>query len=76
MDQHHVRICKIQQEMARLWTEYTARMTAAHEETETRVAALQKCSTFLKQENSKSQSFPAPIRRLPTELLSEWAGPL
>ena len=64
MDQHHARICKIQQEMARLWTEYTARMAAA-QETETRVTTLQKCSTFLKQENSKPQSFLAPIRRLP-----------
>jgi len=71
MDQHHARICKIQQEMARLWTEYTARMAAAQEESEKRVAALQKCITFLEQENNKSQSFLAPIRRLPTELLAE-----
>jgi polyhydroxyalkanoate synthesis regulator phasin len=71
MDHHHARICEIQQEMARLWTEYTARMTAAQEATETQVTTFQKRIAFLEKENSKSQSFLAPIRRLPTELLAE-----
>ena len=71
MDHHHARICEIQQEMARLWTEYTARMAVAQEATETEVTAIQKRITFLEKENSKSQSFLAPIRRLPIELLAE-----
>ena len=71
MDLHHARICQIQQEMARLWTEYTSRMAAAQEATETKVTTLQKRITFLEKENSKSQSFLAPIRRLPIELLTE-----
>jgi len=71
MDHHHAKICEIQQEMARLWSEYTARMTAVQEATETQVTAFQKRIAFLEKENSKSQSFLAPIRRLPTELLAE-----
>ena len=71
MDLHHARICEIQQEMARLWTEYTSRMAAAQEATETKVTTLQKHITLLEKENSESQSFLAPIRRLPIELLAE-----
>ena len=71
MDHHHARICEIQQEMARLWTEYTSCMAAAQEATETEVSFLQGRISFLEKENSKSQSFLAPIRRLPTELLAE-----
>ena len=71
MDQHYTKICAIQQEMARLWTEYTARMTVVQSDTEMQVAALQGRISFLEQENTKSQSFLAPIRRLPIELLAE-----
>ena len=63
-------ICEIQQEMARLWTEHTARMSAA-QGVQAEVSSLQKRILFLEQENSKSQSFLAPICRLPTELLAE-----
>ena len=71
MDHHYARICEIQQEMARLWTEYTARMTIAQNDAETEVVALQEHISILEQENTKSQSFLAPIRRLPIELLAE-----
>jgi hypothetical protein len=71
LDQLHANICEIQREMARLWTEYTARMSAAQEVAQAEVAGLQKRVEFLEGENSKSQSFLAPIRRLPTELLAE-----
>jgi hypothetical protein len=47
----HAKICEIQQEMARLWIEYTSRMAAAQEATETQVAALQKRVSFLEEEN-------------------------
>ena len=71
LDQLHASICEIQREMARLWTEYTARMSAAQEVAQAEVAGLQERVEFLERENSKSQSFLAPIRRLPTELLAE-----
>ena len=71
LDQHHANICIIQREMARLWTEYTARMSVAQEGVQTEVSGLQKRISLLEQENSKSQSFLAPIRRLPIELLAE-----
>jgi hypothetical protein len=57
--------------MASLWIEYTSRMAAAQEATETQVTALQKRVSFLEKENSKSQCLLGPIRRLPTELLAE-----
>ena len=57
--------------MARLWTEYTARMSAAQVGVQVVADDLQKRISFLEQENNKSQSFLAPIRRLPTELLAE-----
>ena len=71
LDQLHANICEIQREMARLWTEYTARMSVAQEVAQAEVAGLQERVEFLERENSKSQSFLAPIRRLPTELLAE-----
>jgi hypothetical protein len=74
LDQLHAKICEYQREMARLWTEYTARISAAQEVAQAKVAELQKTITVLEQENSKSQSFLAPIRRLPTELLAEILG--
>src|SRR6266404_8166633 len=37
MDQHYTKICEIQQEMARLWTDYTARMTVVQTDTGTQV---------------------------------------
>jgi len=60
----------IQREMARLWTEYTARTSAAQEVAQAEAAGVQKRVALLERENSKSQSFLAPIRRLPTELLA------
>ena len=71
MDQYYTMICEIQQKMACLWTEYTTRMTAAQNDMEIEIVALQGRISFLDQENTKSQSFLAPIRRLPTELLAE-----
>ena len=71
LDRLHANICEIQREMARLWTEYTARMSVAQEAAHAEVAVFQKHVEFLERENSKSQSFLAPIRRLPTELLAE-----
>jgi len=71
LDKLHANICEIQREMACLWTEYTARMSAAQEVAQAEVAGLQQHIAFLEQENSKSQSFLAPMRRLPTELLAE-----
>jgi len=53
------------------WTEYTAHMSAAQEVAQGEVANLQQRVAFLERENSKLQSFLAPIRRLPTELLAE-----
>ena len=70
-DQPRANICEIQQEMARLWTEYTARMSTVQEVAQAEVAGVQKHVAFLERENSKLQSFLAPIRRLPTELLAE-----
>jgi len=63
-------ICEIQREMARLWTKYTARTSAAQEVAQAEAAGVQKRVALLERENSKSQSFLAPIRRLPTELLA------
>src|SRR5258706_2817648 len=71
LDQLHANICEIQREMARLWTEYTGRMSTAQEVVQAEVEGLQERVQFLERENSKSQSFLAPIRRLPTELLAE-----
>jgi hypothetical protein len=71
LDHLHANICEIQREMARLWTEYTARMSLAQESVQAEVSDIQKRISFLEQENSKSQSFLAPIRRLPIELLAE-----
>ena len=71
LDHLHANICEIQREMARLWTEYTARMSAAQMGVQVEVKYLQKPISLLEQENNKSQSFLAPIRRLPTELLAE-----
>jgi hypothetical protein len=70
LDRLHANICEIQREMARLWTEYTVRMSAAQEVAQAEVAGLQRRIAFLEQENSNSQSFVAPVRRLPTELLA------
>lgn len=71
LDHLHANICEIQREMARLWTEYTARMSAAQAGVQVEVEDLQQRISFLEKENNKSQSFLAPIRRLPTELLAE-----
>ena len=71
LDRLHANICEIQREMARLWTEYTARMSVAQEVAQAEVAGLHERVELLERENSKSQSFLAPIRRLPTELLAE-----
>ena len=67
----HANICEIQREMARLWTEYTARMSAAQAGVQVEVEDLQQRISFLEQEKEKLQCFIAPIRRLPTELLAE-----
>ena len=71
LDQLHAKICEIQREMARLWTEYTARMSVAQEFAQVKVAGFQERISALEKQNSNSQSFLAPIRRLPTELLAE-----
>ena len=71
MDEPHAKICAIQHEMARPWTEYTGRMSEAHEYTQRELAKLQKEIGSLEQRNSNSNSSLAPIRRLPTELLAE-----
>ena len=71
MDDLHGQICAIQHDMARRWTEYTGRMSKAHEYTQQQIAKLQKQIGSLEQENSNSKSLLAPIRRLPTELLAE-----
>jgi hypothetical protein len=71
MDDLHGQICAIQHQMARLWTDYTARMSTAHETTAREIEEFQKIIRSLEQENSNSKSFLAPIRRLPTELLAE-----
>jgi len=46
-------------------------MSAAQEVAQGEVTNLQQRVAFLERENSKLQSFLAPIRRLPTELLAE-----
>jgi len=71
MDDLHGKICAAQHEMARLWTDYTGRMSKAHEYTQQQVAELQKQIGSLEHENSNSKSLLAPIRCLPTELLAE-----
>ena len=74
MDDLHAQICAIQHEMARRWTDYTTRMSKAQECTQQQIAQLQKQIGDLEQEKSSSKSFPAPIGRLPTELLAEIFG--
>lgn len=71
MDELHAKICAIQHEMARRWTEYTGRMSEAHEYTQREITKLQKEIGSLEQRNSNSKSSLAPIRCLPTELLAE-----
>ena len=71
MDDLHGQICAIQHEMARRWTEYTNRMSEAHEYTQRQLAEIQKQIGSLEQENSNSKSSLSPIRLLPTELLAE-----
>jgi len=71
LDQLHANAYEIQREMARLWPEYTARMSAAQEVVQAKATSFQKRIPFPEQENRKSQSFLAPIRRLPIELLAE-----
>jgi len=46
-------------------------MSAAQEVVQAEVVDFHKRTSFLEQENSKSQSLLAPIRRLYTELLAE-----
>ena len=74
MDELHAKICEIQREMASLWTAYTASMSAEQESAQTEVARFQNQIESLEKENKKSQSFLAPIRRLPIELLAEIFG--
>ena len=71
MDELHHRICAIQREMARLWTDYTSRMSKAQEYTQQQIAELQQQIADLEQGNSHSKSLLAPIRRLPAELLTQ-----
>ena len=74
LDDLHGHICDIQHEMARRWTDYTTCMSKAQECTQQQIAQLQKQIRDLEQEKSNSKSFPAPIGRLPTELLAEIFG--
>jgi len=74
MDDLHGKICAIQHEMARRWTEYTSLMSKAQEYTQQQIAELQKQIGSLEQEKSYSHSFLSPIRHLPTELLAEIFG--
>ena len=74
LDDLHDRICAIQHEMAHRWTDYTTCMSKAQECTQQQIAQLQKQIGDLEQEKSNSKSFPAPIDRLPTELLAEIFG--
>jgi len=57
--------------MARRWTDYTGRMSKAHEYTQQQTAGLQQQTGSLDQEIGNSKSFLAPLRRLPPELLAE-----
>lgn len=74
MDELHGKICAIQHEMARRWTDYTSRMAKAQEYTQEQIAELQQQIGDLEQDNSSSESLPTPIHRLPTELLREIFG--
>jgi hypothetical protein len=65
MDELHGKICAIQYEMARRWTDYTGHMANAQEYTQKQVAELQKQVGSLEQENSHPESSLAPIGRLP-----------
>jgi hypothetical protein len=71
MDDLHGKICAIQNQMARLWTDYTARLSTAHETTSREIEEFQKIFRSLEQEDSKSKSFLAPIA---AELLAEIFG--
>ena len=74
MDDLHAKICAIQHEMARRWTDYTSRMSKAQEYPQRQIAELQQQIGGLEQEDSISESLPTPIHRLPAELLAEIFG--
>ena len=63
-DELHGKTCATQHEMPRRWTDYTGHMSMEHECTQQQIGSLE-------QENRNSNSFLAPLRRLPPELLAE-----
>ena len=74
MNELHTKICAIQHEMARRWTDYTSRMSKAQEYTRQQIAELRQQIGHPEQETSSYKQFLAPICRLPTELLAEIFG--
>ena len=71
LDELHAQILTLQNKMSVHWRDYQARVVQDRRETERVIGGIQNQVQTLEQENSYAASFLAPIRRLPTEMLSE-----
>jgi hypothetical protein len=71
LDELHTQIITLQEKMAVHWRNYQTRIMQRQRETERVIGGIQSKVQTLEQENSYAASLLAPIRRLPTEMLSE-----
>ena len=71
LDELHAQIVTLQEKMMVYWRDYQSRITQHRRQTERAIEDIQRKVRTLEQKNSYAASLLAPIRRLPTEMLSE-----
>src|SRR5258706_9944588 len=71
LDELHAQMLTLQEKMAVHWRDYQTRITQHRRQAEREIGDTQSKVWTLQQKNSYAASLLAPIRRLPTEMLSE-----